>query len=246
MDFMKEREDFQKKSIGHSNTLAFDKDRHQIYKFTATEQACYAHITYSPNISCEYLFIFFGKDTYFNLDRIKSWSDWVINKSFYRDAFITKDVKEGLKYGFQIDTHIDRATMQGGMFALRHIFEFKKRWCWQDFIDLGYDEYESYALASNVIVHYKKLINNHSNTNHYVIQKDEPFSRYLGKHKSNNKVLNKPLCEGFNPLEGFSTSLWGCKASWSEGVNIGLPLHFNKENCDKILNYLKEKDKCVE
>lgn len=243
MDFMKEREKAQNSLVvGPHNTLAFDANGEEIKQFTLYQTYCYAHITYVSDVPCEYLFTFFGKDTYFDPDRICSWANWVINKSFYKDAFITKDVEEGLKYGFQINTHVDRATMQGGMFALRHIFEFRKFWSWSDFINRGYDEYQSYALATHIYISGSNIYNNPSNFNHFVMQKWSAFDTYLGKYKSNNEKYNKPLCEGFNGIPNFSPTMWGCKEKYNledKYDKIGLTTKFTKENCDKLINYLK-------
>lgn len=236
-------------ALSHSSYICFD-DKGYVTG-DGDNQSCLSYITYSRKLP-EYAFIFFGNDVIHNSYRGDKWCDWVINRSQYSDAFITKDVNNGFKNGFEINTKSNRMILNAGLIAIRHAFEFSN-WSWGHFIELGFSEHESYCLSSNCKVVGKHLEAFIGNTNHLVIPPVEKFNLYEGcGFNCNNRELN---C--------LSTLGWGCSSDrysseyldldnikeleyFKRGSNSVFNSHevdcvkFNKTNVEKILKYLKE------
>lgn len=178
------------------------------------------------------LFVRFGVETQKN--NPTNWANWIINESFYAPAFITKDAEEGMNGWFEVDTNCELFLMQGGMIALRHPFEFQQ-WSWNAFRERGFDEYDSYTLASHFIVYGKKLFDSTFNTNHLVIQKNENRGLYRGDgYTPSNTTFAEGGLEKCMSLtrEGFGCN---CKHNW-DGIKSTA---FTKENCEKFLKHLE-------
>ena len=154
-------ESFVPSSLAHSAYVSSD---HEGYvAFMSKKDYCYADMFCSyDGVSLKAIVLFFGSTTIDNAYKPEMWCDWVINRSQYKDAFITKDAAKGLKSGFEVDTKCTVETMKAGMMCLRHAFEFTN-WSWSKLVELGFDEWESYALAT-----------------HFSYNEGEGFTEYYG------------------------------------------------------------------
>ena len=155
--------------------------------------------------------------------------------------------------GFEIDTSCDRILMQGGMITLRVEFE-NPNGSWKQFLDMGFSELESFALARKYVVRNGNLFVNNFNSNHYMISLDQPLSSFEGKHAL--------LC-GECLKDGFSDEYWQTTANISRGNVVGYAMDvedlecvvhkdafgyedkevvFSLESTVKLLNMMKKED----
>lgn len=249
-------------SCSHSSYLAL---RGQKVVAKQPYGSCYSEITYSSSMQANRLYVFFGEEAIKQAKNPEAWANWVINSDMFGGAFITKDASEGLKFGFEVNTKAERILMQGGMMALRRPFEFSY-FSWWDFVELGYDEYEAYALATNIKVFenlgVKFMVYDGANCNHLVILRAQNLAKYRGSGYK-PEPLYGTLYTGFKDYSCQSSiQHWGCteKDSWDkpfcvlkntkdvkqETIEIGTPFStkikgyaFNKSNVDKVLQYMK-------
>ncbi len=78
-----------------------------------------------------------------------AYADYIINRSQFKDAFLTKSVGEALEYGFEVDCDKGIILVKGAIAALRATFEMYTLWPWKKIVDLGFSEDEAYALSVN-------------------------------------------------------------------------------------------------
>lgn len=77
--------------------------------------------------------------------------EWLVNYSPYRDAFITKDFKEGQELGLVIDIDIPANIMQGGLAATRMPHEFyRQAMLWFDLVKEDIEPNLAYIIAQYV------------------------------------------------------------------------------------------------
>lgn len=176
-------------------------------KFNAEAPCYYSLFSGIHGSKLSILVVFFGKDKFKKRPWLKDWCDFIINRSFFSKAFITKDVKEGLKYGFEVNLEEDAMFVRGAMMTLRWAFEHTG-FSWGQIRDMGFSEVESFGLAMNYVVQEKgydffteetlpdRLELNGFNSNHLAISRGYKLSAFMG--------------EGFTPL-GYKakSNVWG-------------------------------------
>lgn len=151
---------------------------------------CYATIFFGTNF--KKVLLFFGEDLV--TDSCLEYVNWVLNRSFWADAFVTKNPREGFLEGFELDLHQDLALVQSGAMVLRHPFEWFGTWSWHHFREVGFSEEECFALASNYTVFKNYLMPFRENSNHLVVQRKMPFNFYngFGYKDSGHSFLENP------------------------------------------------------
>lgn len=70
----------------------------------------------------EQVFLFFPKYLYKDYG-MREYLDYIVNESVFKDAHLTKDVEEGMQYGFEIDVSKPVEYLKPGAIALRRAFE---------------------------------------------------------------------------------------------------------------------------
>lgn len=244
---------FKPYSTAHSSWLGLDAKGNVITSSEGT--ICYAELTYHFTKPIDRLFLYFGADKQ-NAETYR-WCDWVINKSQYKDAFITKSVGEGFCQGFEVDTSKPRSLVQGAMFVLRHPFEFNG-WAWTYLVDMGYTELEAYALSSYITWAGGGFKTFTGNSNHLLILKGSLYKAFSGDlYKEYEGRTFKEGSEGM--LEGFGKTYWG-SVGYTIHSNWRLPVGLDKievkskdifgdsfkvikptkKNINKILNKIKK------
>lgn len=78
-----------------------------------------------------------------------AYADYIVNRSQFKDAFLTKDIDLAFESGFEVDTNAHIVFVKGAIAALRAAFEYHTIWPWKRIVDLGYTEDEAYALSVN-------------------------------------------------------------------------------------------------
>jgi len=235
VDLDKLRAEFTPSPVAHSAYLTLCDGE---VKLIRSNDYCFAPITYKESGRLDHIFIYFGKNRVnkYGYENSVRWCNWVIYESFWADAFITKDAAEGLKKGFELDTRCERILLQAGMSILRHPFEMS--WGWQTFLDLGFDEYESFALSLTCRVYEDKIYPHTHNSNHKVIKAGQKFGLYKGEGYKSNPSLGtfKDGCNGSSMSTSYDN--WGCSPNSMVSISYdGTP--FSKERCEKILNKMK-------
>ena len=78
-----------------------------------------------------------------------AYTDYIVNRSQFKDAFLTKDIDLAFESGFEVNTDAHIVLVKGAIAALRVAFETPTIWPWKRIVDLGYTEDEAYALSIN-------------------------------------------------------------------------------------------------
>jgi hypothetical protein len=213
--FEEQRREFMGECSGHSNFLCLDEEGMETSR--TIDYQCYSEVSYSQNEPFKNLFILFPKNVANRAYKPEMWCDWVINRSFVADAFITKGVSEGMELGFQVDTKQLCCMSVSGMVMLRCAFE-QSAWAFSYIKELGFSDTEAYALSVNLHVQDMggKLIvsNNWFNTNHILHPKSENLSLYSGKFY-NPHTEDGTLYEGRSgPVASLTHSVWS-DTEWS-------------------------------
>lgn len=97
----------------------------------------------------------------FSKDRnaIRKWVGFILNRSVYKDVFLTKNVQAAWRYGVQIDVNKPTSQCVTGMIGLREGWEFPKLLKTFTFLTKnGIDENVSYILSRMVIFEKKKWV----------------------------------------------------------------------------------------
>lgn len=239
----------------HSALMSFDVNGKIILKVDMYQ--CYSQVTYT-NTPMEYLWVFFGEQRIKEAYKPEEWCDFVINRSMFKDAFITKCALTGLKEGFEINTHAHRGVMQAGMMMLRHVFE-RGTYSWVRFKEMGFTDVESYALSSNYMIKENNIVRTTYPANHSVHSIGQRYEVYEGKTLNYN-VSNETLSKGFKQ-DCISMSYEFCGCGYYQGLWYpkdikGVVVEKQKitnqfgtstltllkptlENVSKILDYLK-------
>ena len=145
---------------------------------------CYSDI-FCVGCKLSRITLFFGKDKIKEAYDPELWCDWVINKSQYKDAFLTKDAGVGLDEGFEVNTKAPIDVMKAGMMCLRHFAEFND-WSWIKLLGLGFDEWESYALATHFNYNEEGgFYQTCQQSNHTVVEAKSQYRGFLGELRSN-------------------------------------------------------------
>lgn len=186
---------------------------------------CYYDINTSAHTLSK-IVLFFGQDTIESAYKPELWCDWVINRSQYKDAFLTKDAKKGLESGFEVDTTEPFGLMRAGMMVLRHQFEFPG-WSWGELLDMGFDEWESYALATHFT--YSKEVGFYGPAkypeNHLLILPVQSYESYLG----HNSSTYCPECASDTAGEEFTNSLTYCWGGGDLFTEVTYPKNIKKD-----------------
>lgn len=247
----------QKRAQAHINWL-FQKDNGEWSVNGSLFEICYAGLFFEDLRyagGAEQMFVFFADERW--NDDTRMWTDWVLNRSPFADAFITKDVKEAETLGVEIDVDVNLFMSKAGISTLRHPFEWGYTYCWADMRRLGFSEVESYALAQCVMINMDKTKLNRPTgyQDHRVITTDRPFSHYEGK--AYKPVNEDHTIRDYENVGGLQNS-WGSTSEnyrdldyFLNRVDEKYPLDgrrkryyveqcsFTKENAEKILKYLK-------
>lgn len=170
----KERREFEAKPDAHSAFLAFNEEK---LVYTVQADICYRSLTYG-NESVDEVYLFFGEKLW-AIEGAHEWVDWVLNKSPFSEAFITKDSEEARKLGVAVDTSKDWAFVCGAMMALRHHFEVEN-WSWFTFVKTGLSEFDAYVCACNVYAYEGSLHEQTHNSNHLTIWGLVGYACYKG------------------------------------------------------------------
>ena len=201
----------------HSSSLSYLGN---ILKHQEVGIYCYSSITCCSDLLSQ-VFLFFTPPD----ENQKAWADYIVNRSIFADAFLTKDLKEGFELGFEVDTFAEYGLMKAGMIALRHAFEFDD-WDFKEVVDMGFSETEAYALVSKYVNDEGELENRHSSTNHMIFEYDSPYEAYEGKYytpefgggtslgKGNHTPFKKKFSETFNLYKTVgrnSSGMWNSK-----------------------------------
>lgn len=229
----KARRKFEPYHDAHSALLGYNEVG--VCVVNETKTWCYSYVFRGVDLQISRLFIYFGADLIKNSNHGAKWADWIINRSMFATAFITKDVAEGFEIGFEVDTSVDRYMMQSGMLALRHAFEFPG-WSWWDFIELGFSPEHSYALAANVTLDGGLMWKAAYGSPHLVIPSEQNLDVYLGKRFV--KVDNEQnLMDGADFRISMSKR-WGCNTDY---VHLNVPVvEATKENCEDLLEKMRK------
>lgn len=171
----KERKAFEAKAEAHSAFLAFNEGG---LVYECRRSICYRSLTYGDKMVDE-VYLFFG-DTLWAKEGAHEWVNWVLNRSPFSDAFITKDSEEARKLGAEIDTSKDWAFVCGAMMALRHHFEVDV-WSWFTFVKMGLSEFDAYVCACNVYAYEGSLHEQTHNSNHLTIWGLVGYACYKGE-----------------------------------------------------------------
>lgn len=166
---------------------------------------CYFDINNSEHPLSK-IVLFFGQYTIENAYKPELWCDWVINRSQYKVTFLTKDAKKGLESGFEVDPTVPFELMRAGMMVLRHQFEFTS-WSWGKLLDMGFDEWESYALATHFSYSSEGGFYGPANypENHLLIPPEYCYASYLGDCEGERSWE----CASETPGDNYSLSLTG-------------------------------------
>lgn len=241
-----QRTQFQKVIAEHSTALYWDEQQKVIQNLRSS--SCMSMITYGEKQITE-CFQFCRKSSQ---DVSKSWHDYLINRSCFSSAYITKDVKEGYKTGFELDCTVDRAMFQGAIIAFRHPVEFEY-WDFDRFVDEGFSEDEAFALATNFVVEGGEIRPAGENSNHVVVNRYSPFEAYLGKHYSpcgesfSSGVKSYAIQTSFRwyagkRMEFDFNSLAGAAVAHKNifgHTHMKKPISATKENMQKLLEMMK-------
>lgn len=98
---------------------------------------------------------YYGKDE----KAIRKWVSFILNRSVFKDVFLTKNVQAAWRYGVQVDVNKPTSQCITGMIALREGWEFPK--LLETFTLLtrnGIDENVSYILARIMVLESGKWI----------------------------------------------------------------------------------------
>lgn len=157
--------------------LLFKKNQERPYLDKMTATACYGGLFQLGGcISCDTLFAAF-LPWMWERNGTQEWTDWVVNESFFKDVFITKDVDVWQKYGGFVRTDVERHMMEGALTFLREGFD-EWVWDWYLFVEMGYTPTESYALARHAHISTGSVVPHSCNTGHTLINAGRPFGRY--------------------------------------------------------------------
>ena len=235
MKIDKLREEFEPGLDAHSSWLALKEEE---IILSDDNYMCYAPLFCSEEYDIDKLFIFFGENKK-KLPRRKEWCHWVINDSFYSEAFVTKDVEEGFNKGFEINLDCEFILMKAGMMCLRNAFEYEG-WSWHKFKEIGFDGYQSYALAVNLTVNDNSIYTSFLSNNHLPVYKWQDLNLYYGSgyspsdYKASKNGMYKSIsissamgCVNNNKYDYFPT-IFGVKQP-----------KFTKENLEKFIKHLK-------
>lgn len=173
--YKEQRAEFIPNKDTHSSWLGFVKNG---ASFSKRSYFCYAPLR---NIKATDLFLFFGETTW-RKKGTKEWVDWILNRSFFADAFLTKNVDEASTLGISVDTRKDWAYVLGSMMVLRHQFEFLNTFTWAEFVELGLSEFDAYVAACNVYLQDDYLAKVDCNRNHFPLYGNISYDHYLGRH----------------------------------------------------------------
>lgn len=237
-DIEKLREEFQPYYDAHTSYF-YTKDGK--VEESLPSGVCYYRFTQKRAGKIDRLFLFFGggRIEKYGKENSFNWCKWVINDSFWADAFITKCPAEGLNKGFEVDTSCERVLMNAGCIILRHPFEFKGMWDWPKFMEMGFDEYESFALSLNFNIDEDIMYPHTYNSNHKVITPGQKFGLYKGEDYVPKESIGT-LAEGCNGNASSSTiENWGCLSKPKHAPSFYKRPQFTKENCEEFLNKLK-------
>ena len=175
-----------KELCGHSNFSYKQCDLLPSGWKHSLDDQCYSQITYSEGMFSD-IILFFQEDC-------EDWYDWVINKSAWAGAFITKNVKEGFSQGFVLDVTKPRYLVQAAMIIIRYHQELSagnRGWCWPELVGMGYSETEAFALASSIKLD-GDVFTIRCWSNHLVIQSMRHWKYYKGYNDvGDNPIYNQ-------------------------------------------------------
>lgn len=249
----KERASFKPDYDTHSAWLSVDADG----EIKSNKMwYCYAPLI---SVKSQHLYLFFGGRRW-KKNGINQWLDWLFNRSFFADAFLTKTADEAKKYGVAVDTSKDWAYVLGSIMVLRHPFEFTKVFTWFEFVELGLSEEDAFVAACNVFDYDGHLYEVQSNRNHYPVYGCINYSYYLGEHfKPAKSPFSKGRVDGCRSISSYhwcmdddfmyrSVSMDNYKLNKVKvekddpfaGSFVSYQPETNLDNLKKIVNYYKE------
>lgn len=225
---------------GHSNLLAFAQDGTVVHN--KTKQGCYDFLK-SAGTPVVWLAIAFENS---KTPNELVWTDWFINRSFYKDVFITKDVKEGLENFFLIDTHQPYYKMFGGMCGLRNAFEYNVlyQWDFKYFLERGYSEEVAYVLSLNTVLEDGEIEPRYTGSNHFPVYYGQDYGIYHGKNYNAeldpNNMFEMPAWA--ITARGLQTEIMGgesLKQTWDRAKLADLlNLPNTEDNKQKVLAFI--------
>lgn len=174
--YLEERKDFAKQGVsGHSSLLAFYPSGERAFR--QTDAPCYSAVNYCAK-PLSNVFLFFPSAS----KGQRQWLDWVINRSPFSKAFLTKDVEEGLALGFELNPNCEHNLMRAGGMSLRTTHEFSE-FAFSKVLELGFSEEESFAFCCNFSISKNSVVSiRRGNNNHWAMGRKLPWSTYLGKN----------------------------------------------------------------
>ena len=126
---------------------------------------------------CDTLFVSF-LPWMWKRNHAEAWVEWVVNHSFFKDVFITKDVYTWGEYGGLVRTDVDRTMMEGALSLLREAFDDWQHH-WYKFVLFGFSPNEAYALSRHMIISEEGDLQQHfPNSGHTLIPPGRPLNLY--------------------------------------------------------------------
>lgn len=173
---------FKPKEHAHSAYVASNLQGNVVCR--SKMDVCYSDV-FRVECKLSRITLFFGEDKIKEAYDPELWCDWVINRSQYRDAFLTKDANVGLDKGFEVNTWAPIDVMKAGMMCIRHFAEFLD-WSWVKLVGLGFNEWESYALATHFNYNEEHgFYQTEQQSNHTVVDAKSEYKGFLGESRSN-------------------------------------------------------------
>lgn len=147
MKHEKERLKFSENDFDHSNWLSFNG---KTIVQSMRKRPCYAEL-HSCKHKITSVYLFFPKDL---KECQKEFMKWLINESFLKSVYVTKDIEEGLKYGFELKTGVDITLFKVASIMLREPVEtIVDARFWHELVGMGYSGIEAYSIQ----VSFKKI-----------------------------------------------------------------------------------------
>jgi hypothetical protein len=139
---------------------------------------CFSKLFYlDVETPCDTLFVSF-LPWMWKRNHAEAWVEWVVNHSFFKDVFITKDVYTWREYGGLVRTDVDRTKMEGALSLLREAFDDWQH-DWLKFVMFGFSPNEAYALSRHLAINEEGDLQALSpNTGHTLIPPGRPLNLY--------------------------------------------------------------------
>ena len=231
---LEEFKKFYKEEFGHSAYWVMFTDGSYNYQGSG---ACYSGLTHNNKTAKKAVFFFFDPPE--EKQKIaEGWTNFIIQSEFFKDVFITRSYKKGIKDGFEVDVTKPKALVFSAVMMLRMPWEVgfgNSNFSWPDFVEAGLTQKQALWMMIKYRGKDGEICgHNRYNKNHV------PLPQTLSWENFSRKSFCQEEEEGWNKMSGAQKirESWDERAAYGNSHSIppehlSLKQAFNwaKENC---------------